>query len=78
MSQHDEERAQERAAERFTKGWDDFRTETWASKDIEEVAALIQAAQSELDAFGDQNGVAEFVINILAKARSILNKGAVN
>lgn len=51
----------------------DYRRETWSAKDIEEVGRLMQAAQYELEAFGDQSGVAEGVIKTLAKARAILN-----
>lgn len=48
MSQHDEERAMERLDARsaaLVRGWHDRRTETWASKDIEAVAALLDDAR---------------------------------
>lgn len=62
---------QDRQADRLTKGWRDYRTETWASKDIEEVGRILQAAQYELEAF-DASDVSESVIAMLAKARAIL------
>lgn len=47
----------------------DFRTETWRTADIEEVKALIRAAQYQIDA-----GNSEGAISSLAASMRILQK----